>query len=174
MALFAASEATLFGSLIGTYFYLRFKTPSWPPAGIEKPSVAAPLALTGVLLATTVPVFLASAAARAGRARTVVVMFAVAALVQAGYLAAQAHLFASDLDKFGPKQDAYGSIYFTLLGAHHAHVLVGILLELWFVGRALGGLTAYRTSGVRVVALYWYFVNALGVAVVLTQVSPSL
>jgi hypothetical protein len=40
--------------------------------------------------------------------------------------------------------------------------------------RLLGGMTNYRLVTVRVVAFYWYFVSALGVAVVLTQLSPSL
>ena len=34
MVVFVASEATLFGAFIGTYYYLRFKTPAWPPDGI--------------------------------------------------------------------------------------------------------------------------------------------
>ena len=31
MAVFVATEATLFGTLIGTYFFLRFDTAEWPP-----------------------------------------------------------------------------------------------------------------------------------------------
>jgi hypothetical protein len=42
------------------------------------------------------------------------------------------------------------------------------------VARLLGGLTGYRILAVRVTAFYWYFVSAIGVAVALTQVSPSL
>jgi heme/copper-type cytochrome/quinol oxidase subunit 3 len=33
MAIFVASEATLFGALLGTYYYLRFKAVHWPPIG---------------------------------------------------------------------------------------------------------------------------------------------
>jgi heme/copper-type cytochrome/quinol oxidase subunit 3 len=73
-----------------------------------------------------------------------------------------------------PKDSSYASIYFTLLGAHHIHVAVGILLELWLVARLLGGMTNYRLIALRAIALYWYFVAALGVAVVFTQISPSL
>jgi heme/copper-type cytochrome/quinol oxidase subunit 3 len=57
---------------------------------------------------------------------------------------------------------------------HHIHVLIGILLNLWIMFRLTGGLTAYRLTGVRAIALYWYFVNVAAVAVVLTQLSPSL
>jgi cytochrome c oxidase subunit 3/cytochrome c oxidase subunit I+III len=37
MLLFLASEATLFGLLIASYFYLRFYNTHWPPPGIDKP-----------------------------------------------------------------------------------------------------------------------------------------
>jgi len=95
-------------------------------------------------------------------------------VLQAGYLAAQIVLFSDDLHKFSPKGTAYGSAYYTLLGAHHAHVLIGLLLDLWVVARLLGGITRYRVLTMRAVAIYWYFVSVLGVAVVLTQLSPSL
>jgi hypothetical protein len=38
----------------------------------------------------------------------------------------------------------------------------------------IGGMTNYRLVAVRVVALYWYFVNLIAIPVVLTQVSPAL
>jgi len=172
--LFIATEATLFGTLVATYFYLRFQTSVWPPAGIDPPKVALPLALTGVLVLSTVPMFLASARARAGRAGAAIPLILVAFLAQAGYLAAQIVLFTDDLGKFSPHATAYASIYFTLLATHHFHVLIGLLLDLWVVARLIGGMTRYRQVTVRVVAFYWYFVSALGVAVVLTQLSPSL
>jgi heme/copper-type cytochrome/quinol oxidase subunit 3 len=172
--LFIATEATLFGTLIATYYYLRFNTTHWPPPGVEHPKVALPLILTAILVATTVPIFFAVRAARAGNARFAWLLFLVAVVVQAGYLGVQVHEFLSELDKFSPHDSAYASIYFTLIGAHHAHVVVGIAIELWVLWKLLGGLTNYRVIGVRVAALYWYFVNFAAVAVVLTQVYPSL
>ena len=173
-ALFVATEATLFGTLFGTYYYLRFKTPQWPPAGVPEPKVALPLILTGVLLASTVPVFLGSRAARSGQARLAWLFFLVALLIQGGYLGVQIHEFLGDLDKFSPHDSAYASIYFTLLGVHHAHVAVGMLLELWLLSKLLGGLNRYRLVAVRVTAFYWYFVSAAAIGVVLTQVYPAL
>ena len=174
MALFIAAEATIFGTMIATYFYLRFQAVGWPPGSIKPPDPVLPLALTGALVATSVPVFLAVKAARAGRAHLAAGWFALAAVAQSGYLAAQVVLYLHDLSRFSPRDTAYGSIYFTLLMTHHAHVLVGILLGLWIVFRLLGGLTAYRLTAVHAIALYWYFVSAAAVLVVLTQVSPSL
>jgi cytochrome c oxidase subunit III len=173
-ALFIATEATLFGTLFGTYFYLRFNTPEWPPHGIEAPKIALPLILTGCLVATTIPVYFGSRAARAGNRWLAWWLFLAALLIQGGYFGVQVHEYVSDLSKFSPKDSAYGSIYFTLLGAHHAHVVVGMAIELWVLWKLLFGLTNYRLIGVRVAALYWYFVNALAIGVVLTQIYPSL
>ena len=57
-------------------------------------------------------------------------MIALAFIVQAAYLGVQVALMAHDLSHFSPRRTAYGSIYYTLLGTHHAHVLLGCLLDL--------------------------------------------
>ena len=101
-------------------------------------------------------------------------MLAVALGVQSAYFGVQMHLFLADLDKFSPGETAYGSSYFTLLGAHHAHVAMGLLLNLWLLLRLAGGLTSYRVTGLWAATFYWHFVNVLAVLVVLTQLSPSL
>jgi cytochrome c oxidase subunit III len=172
--LLVATETAFFGSLIASYFYLRLKVSQWPPAGIEPPDITAPLILTGVLLASSVPMFLATRAARAGRAAPAWLMLLVAFALQASYLGVQIHLFGSDLDKLAPDDSAYGSIYFTLLAAHHLHVLVGILMVVWLLARLVSGLTNYRVTAVWVVAIYWYFVSVSAIAVVLTEISPTL
>jgi cytochrome c oxidase subunit III len=174
IALFVATEATLFGTLIGSYFYLRFNNLQWPPPGVPEPKVALPLVLTGVLLATSLPLQAAVSAARDARRVRAWWLVALALLVQAGYFAMQVHLFADDLAKLRPQGSSYASIYVTLVGADHAHVFVGLLLDLWLLARLATGLTNYRLVGLRVVTFYWHFVNVLTVAVVLTQLSPSL
>jgi cytochrome c oxidase subunit 3/cytochrome c oxidase subunit I+III len=174
MLLFLASEATLFGLLIASYFYLRFYNTHWPPPGIDKPKVVLPLVLTAILVATAAPLFLAVRSARLGRVRVAWLLVVAALVVQAAYLGVQVHEFSSELDEMSPKDSSYASIYFTLLGAHHVHVAVGLLAELWLVARLLGGMTNYRLVALRCIALYWYVVAALGVAVVFTQIYPSL
>jgi heme/copper-type cytochrome/quinol oxidase subunit 3 len=174
MVAFVATEATLFGTLIGSYYDLRFKTPHWPPPGVPDPRVAVPLILLGVLLSTSVFVQLASRFARAGRVRAVRLALLVALVVQSGYLAMQIHLYVDDLHRFTPQGSAYGSIYFTMVGAHHAHVLVGILLELFLFLRLFRGDSVYRAVGVQATAFYWHAINVLAVAVTIVQFSPSL
>jgi heme/copper-type cytochrome/quinol oxidase subunit 3 len=125
-------------------------------------------------VATSVPVQLAYSAARRDRLVVARLALLLALVVQAGYLGIQVHLFLGDLDKFSPDQSAYASIYFTMLGGHHFHVLLGILLEAWLLVRLVAGLTRYRLVALQATVFYWHFVNVLAVAVVLMQVSPAL
>jgi heme/copper-type cytochrome/quinol oxidase subunit 3 len=174
MAVFVATEATLFGTLVGTYFFLRFNTAKWPPPGVPEPKLTLPLVLTGLLVATSIPVQLAVRSASRGRLGAARAALLLAAVVQAGYLGMQLHLFVHDSHEFPPSGSAYSSIYFTLLGGHHLHVLVGILLSLWFLLRTVSGLTEYRMNGLRATAFYWHFVNVLAATVLLTQLSPRI
>jgi heme/copper-type cytochrome/quinol oxidase subunit 3 len=173
MVVFVATEATLFGTLVGTYFYLRFRAASWPPPGIEKPDLLVPLVLTGVIVSTSLPLHLALRGARRGRAARARFLLLLALVVQAGYFAMQVNLFRSDLASFAPQDSAYASIYFTLLGAHHGHVAIGLLLEAWILLRLAGGITRDRLNGLWATVFYWDFVNVLALVVVGTQLSAA-
>ena len=69
--------------------------------------------------------------------------------------------------------NAYGSVYFVMLFADHAHVFVGLLLSAWLLTRLASGLTSYRVTATRAISLYWYVVAALTALVTIVQVSPS-
>jgi heme/copper-type cytochrome/quinol oxidase subunit 3 len=174
VALLVATEATLLACVLGTYWYLRFKSVHWPPQGIPEPKVLWPLGLTAVLVASVVPVVGAARAATAGRARAAFLALLLASGVQAAYLGLQIELFREDLSDFTPQEHAYGSVYYVLVGADHAHVAIGLAIDLFLLAKLLGGLTRYRATGVRVAAFYWAFVVAFSIPIVLTQVSPSL
>ena len=174
MAMFIATEATLFAVMIASYFYLRFKNLQWPPHGIPEPKVVLPLAMLALLLATSVPVHLASLAGRAGRLVAVRAFLVLALLGQAAYLAVSIHEYVDDLKRFTPQTHAYGSIYYTLLGADHAHVAVGLLFSLWLLAKLVRGLTLYRLNALQAIAFYWHAVNVLTVVVTLTVLSPAL
>ena len=174
MAMFIAAEITLFGVMIATYFYLRFKNLQWPPHGIHGPKLAVPLVLLGVLLATSVPMQLALRAAHARRLSAVRSFLVVALIVQAGYFAMQVHLYRDDLHQFAPTDHAYASIYYTLLGTDHAHVFLGLLFDVWLLGKLARGLTTYRLNATGAIVLYWHAVNAITLAITLTIVSGAL
>jgi heme/copper-type cytochrome/quinol oxidase subunit 3 len=174
MMILIASEATLFGAFIGTYYYFRFKSPAWPPDGIPEPRVVVPLIMAGVLLASTVPMHFASEAARAGRLAATRAFIVAALIVQSGYFAYEVHDFSDQLKTFDIGRNAYSSIYYTLLGADHAHVALGLLFNLWLLWKLARGLTRYRVHAVQAVTWYWYAVSLLTLAVVGTLVSAAV
>lgn len=175
MALFLCAEVALFGTIIGSYFYLESVDKSWPPHGVEKPEVLLPALATTYLLLTLAPIHLAARSSRRGAVGRTVAAIATGLVCQCGYLAWQIVLFTDDLHKFSPRQSSYGSIYFTMLAVHHAHVLLGLALDLALIWQLTAkGLTRYWLIAVRNLALYWYVVAALAVCVLFTQISPSL
>ncbi len=174
MAIFVATEATLFGTLVGTYLYLEGRTRLWPPAGVPRPALAAPLLLTALLVLSAVPMVAAGRAARAGNRGTAWRALVIATVLQTVYLAAQVHEYLGQLHQFSPRATAYASIYFTLLAADHLHILVGLVLNCWLLIRLAQGLTRYRVVGLRAAVFYWLAVASITVVVVLVQLSPRL
>jgi heme/copper-type cytochrome/quinol oxidase subunit 3 len=174
MLVLIAAEATLFVAFIGTYFYLRFKTTPWPPDRLPEPKVVLPLVLVAILLTSSAAMQLASNAAQGGRLAATRVWVVIALVVQSGYLAYEVHDFADQLGTFGIGRDAYSSIYYTLLGADHAHVALGILFNLWLLGALARGLTTYRVNATQAIAWYWHAVNALTLVVTATLLSGAV
>lgn len=171
MLILIASESMLFAAFIATYFYLRFHNHVWPPAGVPKQDLVVPIVMLAVLVSTSVPMQLASRAVRAGRLAATRLFLLGALFVQAGYFAYEVHDFDDRLHHFDATTGSYGSIYFTLLGADHGHVLLGIMFNLWLLWKLAFGLTTYRANAVQAVAWYWHAVNAITIAVIGTLLS---
>jgi heme/copper-type cytochrome/quinol oxidase subunit 3 len=113
-----------------------------------------------------VPMQLAAVAAREGRLLATRLLIAWALFVQAGYFGFEVHDFIQQVHRDPIQTDAYSSIYFTLLGADHGHVFLGILLDLWLLWKLVRGLTMYRLNAVQVIAYYWHAVNLLTLVVI--------
>ena len=174
MVMVIASEATIMGCFIATFWYLRLRAVHWPPGGIPEPRVVVPLVLAGALLATSVPIQLASRAVRAGRLAATRAFLLVALVVQAGYFAYEVHDYRDELHSIGIAKNAYSSIYYVLLGADHAHVFIGIVLSAWLLLKLTRGLTAYRLNATVGIAWYWHFVNVLTVLVIGTLAAVNV
>lgn len=174
MLMVLASEGTLMGCFVATYWYLRLRAPHWPPAGIPEPRIVVPMVLAGVLLTTSVPMQLASRAVRAGRLGATRAFLLLAFVVQAGYLAYELHDFMHQLNQFDATRNAYSSIYYLLLGADHGHVLLGLLLDLWLLLKLSRGLTMYRLNATVAITWYWHFANVLTVIVIGTLTSVNV
>jgi heme/copper-type cytochrome/quinol oxidase subunit 3 len=174
MAMLIASEATLFGTFIGSYFYLRFESPHWPPLGTPEPRVVVPLIMVGILATTSLPMQLAANAVRRGRLWATRAYLVWALVIQCGYLVWAIHDYVEQLQRSAPQDNAYNSIYYLLLGADHVHVAVGVLLVVWLLWKLMRGLTMYRLNATQAVTFYWHAVNLLTLIVIGVLLSPHL
>jgi cytochrome c oxidase subunit III len=174
MAMFVVSESVLFGAFVGTFFYLRFNDPVWPPHGDPEPKVIVPLVLVGVLTTTSLLMQGAWRAVRAGLLGRTRVLLVTALVVQSGYFAYEANDFGDQLRTLPIGRDAYSSIHYVLLGADHAHVFVGILFDLWLFWKLVRGITTYRANALQAITWYTHFVNVLTWVVILTVTSAAV
>jgi cytochrome c oxidase subunit 3 len=174
MLILIASEGVLFAAMIGTFFYLRFNNDPWPPRGDPSPKVILPIILVAILGTTSPMMQLAWRAARAGALGTVRLLLAVALVVQSGYFAYEVTDFGHEIRKTPIDRDAYTSIHYTLLGADHAHVFIGILFNLWLIWKFARGITTYRANALQAITWYWHFVNILTWVVIGAITSAAL
>jgi heme/copper-type cytochrome/quinol oxidase subunit 3 len=168
MVLVIATEATLFLLLVASYFFLRVETiGSWPPPPHVPPKLLEPLLATLVLVIGSLGVACAGRAVRAGRPGLTRVCLVAALLAVCGFLVFQGILVHNSLRELGPREDAYASIYYTLIGVHYAHVAVAALLVVWALLHS-PRFTPERHLTLQVTALYVHFVNVVAVLVFAT------
>lgn len=153
------TEASLFGYLLFSYFYLGAQTEQhWPPEGV--PKLLMPSINTVILLSSSVFVWLCERNIKCGLMARSKTMMGIAILLGIAFVAIQ---LGEWHDKsYGLTTNLYGSLYFTITGFHMLHVLVGIgvlsMLGLWIV---LGYFNDRRAYMVKIGGFYWHFVDAV-------------
>lgn len=172
MVCFIATEASLFAYLLFSYFYLAVELDSnWLPA---KPSFRYSLPGIILLIASSAAMWWGSRGARRGARGHLLLGTLLAFLLGIGFIVLQIVEWKSKT--FTLRSSEYGSIFFTITGIHLAHAIVGVVaLLLILVWSALGYFDGKRNTPVLIVAAYWHFVVAVGVAVFLAlYVTPYL
>lgn len=163
---FIATEATLFGSLLSAYFYLRSGATQWPPDGLKKPELTLPLIMTVVLLSSSAPMVAAERSIKRGSQAGLRIGLAISFLLGALFLAFQVIEYSRS--EFTPRTDVYGSLFFTITGLHGAHVMLALVMNIGMQVRAwLGHFDQRRYQAVQNVGLYWHFVDAVWVVILL-------
>jgi heme/copper-type cytochrome/quinol oxidase subunit 3 len=176
MLLLISTEATLFALLLVSYFYERFESVGpWPPEGAD-PKLLVPALMTALLMASSIPAYLADSSIRRGEVDRLRLYLASTLLLGLAFLALQAWEYSDKLDALRPQTDAYGSLFYTITGLHGAHVIVGLLLLGWvLVWASRGRYGAHRHLAVEISSLYWHFVHVVWLFVFLSlYLSPRL
>ena len=76
------------------------------------------------------------------------------------FLCGQAWEYREHWKTLTPQTSPYGSIFYTIISVHGAHVLVGLLLLLFIaLGNRSGHFGARHHLAVRNVSWYWHFVD---------------
>ncbi len=174
MVLLLVVEATVFGTLIASYFYLRMTEPDWPPAGVDPPKLLLPTINTLILVASSVPVYLADTGIARGNQRRLVAGMVAAALMAAVFLVLKVIEYSSVT--YAWDSHAYGSIVWLIIGFHSSHV-GSVVLKTVVVAilGARGYFTAERHLGVEINGMYWHFVVAVWIPLYLVLYwSPRL
>jgi heme/copper-type cytochrome/quinol oxidase subunit 3 len=170
MVLFITTESTLFATLLGSYFYLRFQFgPQWPPPGVERPELVKPLIMTAVLVPSSLPVIWAERGIRKGQRWRLRLGLLATLMMGSTFLALQATEYAANLPKFTFTSNVYGSLFYFITSFHGTHVTVGLLMVLWLLVAALRGSFGSRHhERVRLTAIYWHFVDLVWVGILFT------
>jgi cytochrome c oxidase subunit III len=176
MALVCLTEAALFACFLVAYFYLGAENPAWPPAGIENPKLQIPLIMTALLLSSSLVLIVAEKQREHGhravyRAGTVLTL-----LLGLGFLTLQVTEYREKLRSMGPSEHAYASLFYTITGFHGAHVAFGLLLLAYTLLRdGFGRIDPERPIVVKVSSLYWHFVDAVWLVILMSlYISPRL
>ena len=168
-----ATEASLFAYLLFSYFYHgSIARGAWPPHG--PPELRLALPNTFVLLASSGTMWWAESGIRRGSQGRLRAGLLLTIVLGAVFLAVQ--MIEYHNSDFGPRTDAYGSLFYTVTGFHGAHVAVGLLMLLVVMVRAwLGHFAEGRHLAITNTAWYWHFVDVVWLAVFTSlYLSPRL
>ena len=159
-----ATEASLFVILFFAYFFLNHGAIRWPN---EPPKLTLAFVMLVALLASSAVIAWGERQLSAGfqvRARGAIVTTILMGLI---FLGIQAEEYREHLRTLKPTSNTYGSIFYTIVSFHAAHVVAGLLiLGFTLFLPQLGSATKSPHRPLKAAALYWHFVDAVWVVVV--------
>jgi cytochrome c oxidase subunit 3 len=165
--LFIVSEVMLFGAFFAAYFFLRVvqSPPSWPPAGFKLPVAVAGMN-TAILVSSSFTMHWALESIKRGNRRGLRLGLLSTFMLGATFLFIQVNEYVHL--GFSIRDNAFGSVFYSLTGLHGAHVTVGLILLLFANIRAWRGHfgpEAKSHLGVEVPGIYWHFVDVMWLVV---------
>ncbi len=172
--LLIVTEAALFGVLFFAYFGLDGGHLRWP--GQPLPKLASAFVMLAILLGSSLVLYLAERAVKAGRHALGRAGSILAGAMGVVFLLLQAREYRERMQVVTPTTSAYGSIFYTITSIHGLHLLIGILMLLY-----VASLPRLEKTGqpphraLHNAALYWHFVDTVWIFIVaLLYVAPHV
>jgi cytochrome c oxidase subunit 3/cytochrome o ubiquinol oxidase subunit 3 len=159
------AEAAVFAIFVAAYVYYLGKSLTGPTPGevLDLPVLASAL-----LWSSSVTIHRAVGALRAGRVQPFTWWWLVTVVLGALFLASTAgewHRLIVE-DGLTIRTNLFGTTFYSLVGLHASHVIVGLALLATVLVLALRGhVKASHAGRAEVLSLYWHFVDAVWVVV---------
>jgi cytochrome c oxidase subunit III len=160
-----AAESSIFTIFVVAYLFYIGKSVSGP---LPREVLSVPVFYTICLLSSSLTIHLAVRALRSGKARAFSAWWLATITLGAIFLfgtATEWHRLIYQ-DGLTISTNLFGTTYYSLVGLHGFHVLVGLLLlSLVMTFSLLGLVKVERAERLDVLSLYWHFVDAVWVVV---------
>ena len=165
MACLIIAESTVFSIFVVAYVYYMGRDVVGPT---PREVLEIPIFGTVCLLSSSFFIWLAEHAIAHGKMRDFKLWWGVTFLLGAIFLGTTAQEWHKLItqDHLTVSTNLFGTTYYSLVGLHASHVVVGLILLLTVLLLGLAGKVEQRHSEkVQVLALYWHFVDAVWVVV---------
>ena len=158
LSIVLASESVFFVTMLVAYISLRNQA-NWP---VEHTlgRLTIPLANTAILLVSTLAARRATLSIRQGKTAALKSWLLSTLLLGLVFVGGQVYEFG----RAGMRIDdqAFGGVFFTLMGFHGLHVLAGVVFLSINLARArLGDFSPARYDAVEIGTWFWYYVAAV-------------
>jgi cytochrome c oxidase subunit III len=165
MACLIVAEAAIFIIFIVAYIYYLGKSVAGPT---PRDVLELPIFTSICLLSSSLTVHLAVSALHHGKRSMCSLWLAATVLLGGIFLAGTAHEWYQLIYRDGLtiRTNLFGTTFYSLVGLHATHVVVGlIMLSLALFFSLSGRMTGKHTGRLEVLSLYWHFVDAVWVVV---------
>jgi cytochrome c oxidase subunit 3/cytochrome o ubiquinol oxidase subunit 3 len=165
MACLIVAESAIFIIFIVAYLYYLGKSLTGPtPHDV----LELPIFTSICLFSSSATVHLAVSALHNGKRGLCSLSLAATVLLGTIFLAGTAHEWYNLIyhDGLTIRTNLFGTTFYSLVGLHATHVIVGLfMLSLALIFSLTGSLSSKHTSRLEVLSVYWHFVDAVWVVV---------
>ncbi len=171
MLLFLGTEVATFGAGFIYYFFIRVGAWDNLPELVASGNIFGSLVIanTVLLLISSVTLHYSHVALRNDDRGRFLGLLGLTLLLGIVFLGGQAYEYYEFIvhENFTIAEGAYGSAFYGLTGLHGLHVSLGaVLLLIVFVRAMMGQYSAEKHTSVSTVSMYWHFVDAVWVFLV--------